>query len=219
MRFLFAFAISALVPAAWGGQASLAPIAVPTEAKVTLEIDARDDDLLAVVKQFLGVEEPGKGQKAPANAAFPIPAHLGIQMSDITHLLRDIHQVRVVGYNLAGGNSLEFHEAKLRDEGLRRMVFSSTGNQSVLLVMRGDGGGGLGIYHQQGNSVTVVRTDGMLDMQLVGRLGRAMIQGVSHASPAPASTTAPAKPAPKPTAKPAAKPVRKTGKPMKRSIP
>jgi hypothetical protein len=203
MRSIFAVATLALVPAAFAQSGSVKPITLPEGTQVTFELDARDDDLLAVVKQFFGADEatPAGKKKAPAKLTVPGSRNINVDWNDISALIRNIHQVRVVSYTAAGdANPIAFHEPAFASQGLRRMIFSTGDDQDTFLVMRGDGNRGLGLLFIHGDAVTVARTDGMLDMAMIGRLGRAFMIATMAT---PATPAAPAVKAP--VAKPATK--------------
>lgn len=159
-------------------------VQLPKDATVTLEVDARDDDLLAVLKQFLSfgtsevkttVRPAAKTAtttttKVDAKISVPTPAGT-IELEGLSTLFRYIHHVHIVSYNCEDDmmDALAFQENDLKAQGLTRMVYASP--ESPFLVMRSAGNGPMAIVTVNEESVTVIRTDGLLDMKFIGSLG------------------------------------------------
>lgn len=221
-RLVALLAVSSLAPFGFGQSFSdggnLA-VTLPKDAKITMELDARDDDLLALIKTLLKFD-PGDSSSSPTKVSIP-GAGGGVSMNigDISSVIKYIHHVHVVTYEGGGGaDGLAFQEEVFRKQGMQRMFFSG---ESSFSVMRSAGMGPMAFISATDDSVTVARTDGMVDLRALGQLGvRALSSMAANPQAKPGTVSIEkkidAKPAtkavPAKTVKATAKPVTKTSK-------
>ena len=88
--------------------APLAPLVIPPPpgGKLRVEMDARSEDLLGLVKSFLkGIGETGQPPAATPGRALspPNPVAEAIANGDLAAMLRDVNHVHVVVYEVAKG--------------------------------------------------------------------------------------------------------------------
>jgi len=131
------------------------------KAKITMEVDARDDDLLGLVKQvdFGGI---------------PMAEALG----NITHL-RVVTYERPAGPNVEAGTG--FYEEIFRKEGARRTFFrDQEGNRTLVLTFDRPRRQIAVILEKQNNvnSVTIVRADGYPDLQKISPFLSQFLPGI-----------------------------------------
>lgn len=187
-------------------------ITLPKGSEITMEVDARDDDILAFIKQALGASANSPASKGvmPKAAGDPLKK-FGISLDDVSGILRKIHQVHVITYHAAGhDDGLTFQEPIFTQAGYRRMVFSGS-EDSKMLLLRSTGTGGLVVVIENGFDVTVGRTDGMIDMALAGRFANVVLMQLMSGS-VNKSTTSYLQPKAAAAAKPAKKPVKLSAK-------
>ncbi|AIE84272.1 hypothetical protein [Fimbriimonas ginsengisoli] len=204
-RLILSLTLLTIIPPAFAQSSASKPllITLPEGAEVTMEVDARDDDILAFIKQALGASSstPASKVSVPKGAADPLKK-LGLNLEDVSGILRKIHQVHVITYHTNDQtDGMRFQEPIFTRAGYRRMVFSAS-EDNKMLFMRSPAGG-LAIVVVNGNDVTVGRTDGMIDMALAGRFANVALTqlmagtvGKSQATylqPKPATAAKPAK--------------------------
>jgi len=148
-------------------------IKLPDGAQTTLEVDARDDDLLGLIRKLIAEFDNFDVKSIPGLSS----QDLQIAPHDISALLKNIHRVRVVSFtNPNQADPVAFFEPQWKALGFHRMIY--TGGDSTFLVMRGDATQGMAMLFTSGDETTVVRTDGLLDIPLLGRLAGVVLRGV-----------------------------------------
>ena len=90
--------------------APLAPLVIPPPpgGKLRVEMDARSEDLLGLVKSFLkGIGETGQPPAATPGRALspPNPVAEAIANGDLATMLRDVNHVHLAVYEVAGSKS------------------------------------------------------------------------------------------------------------------
>ncbi len=154
-------------------------IAVPPKAVIAFEVDARDSDLLGLLKNM--VEEFARSPMAKAGS---MPSSLPLDVTKLGALLKDVHRVHIVNYLSSEPaitpNKLT-HEDDFKLLGLKRMLYIPTGSGFVLAM--GKGRGGMALVVAEGAKVTVVRTDGPLDLPMLGKVAATVIPGFAMAKP------------------------------------
>jgi len=91
--------------------APLAPLVIPPppDGKLRVEMDARSEDLLGLVKSFLkGIGETGQPPAVTPGRALspPNPVADAIANGDLAAMLRDVNHVHLVVYEVAGSKSM-----------------------------------------------------------------------------------------------------------------
>ncbi len=89
------------------GFPALSPLTIPVPpgGKLRVEMDARSEDLLGLVKSFLkGIGETGAPTVVPAGTAAspPNPLAQAISNGDLAAMLKDVNHVHVVVYEIPG---------------------------------------------------------------------------------------------------------------------
>ncbi|HTQ08438.1 MAG TPA: hypothetical protein VMI31_00055 [Fimbriimonadaceae bacterium] len=186
-----------LIPSLWAQQAtgaSAAPasggvdIKPPDGAYVTLEVDARDQDLLGLIRKLVS-------QFDDVDAKVLGGAGMNLAPADVSSLFRRIHRIRVISYSGASNvDPVGFFEPQWQALGFHRLVFSR--GDETLLIMCGRPDQGMGLLYTNSDGTTVVRTDGMLDIPALGRIAGVVLKGYvlgqieSQMKTAPASVPA-----------------------------
>lgn len=194
------------------------PIPIPPNAVVQAELDARDDDLLGMVKSLLaGIVSqkttPAAAEEAtrilPAAPSGPEPAFMRLlSEGQISALLKDIHHLHIVTFSLtppqADGTAspsldlLRFYEETFLAEGGRRIAWSDVAPARFLMVGFDKPKGFAAVLHAPGRGV-VVRADGYPNMEVLGGLMKVFVSqgGMRRAGrPMLNPPTAPSRPTP-----------------------
>jgi hypothetical protein len=171
------------------------PIPLPDQAKVTMEIDAHQEDLLGVAKSLLkGLNlpalmqmmqgmAPGMGLPDIQPNGAPLPgaeegAHgpgavAGIKpiyAPNFADLLKGINQVHMVVFKPANKDPeqiIKFYEMPFQEQGGRRVLWFNQGANQVLMMGFREPRG-FALIMPMGEEVTVIRADGYPDLEGVG---------------------------------------------------
>ena len=96
--------VTSVPPAALAPASPLAPLVIPPPpgGKLRVEMDARSEDLLGMVKSFLkGIGENGQPVAAVPGRT-PNPVAEAIASGDLAAMLKDVNHVHLVVYEVAG---------------------------------------------------------------------------------------------------------------------
>lgn len=168
---------------------------VPPGAKVTMELNLTENDLLGMVKSLLSsakIEVPA----TPSSTGDPkkeLKPEEKVQTLDIGKILSGLRGVRVVMYTapkVEGSSMLDhyvsFYEKPFTQKGGRRMFWLSEGNERIL-VMWFDKPTSVffALVQEEAEGVEVIaaRTDGMIDVQalmpILSGMGSGDLKGIN----------------------------------------
>ncbi len=147
------------------------PIDLPKDAQINFDVDAPAKELIPFIAQMMSGE--GFDPTAGASRTIAIKTGLGtvnVDTKDLAALLSPIRELHAVSYSGDGkDHALEHYQHEFSEHGMTRLA--SIGGSSSVLIMREDGPSGRYLaVMEQGKRVTVVRTDGMPDLGVLGQL-------------------------------------------------
>lgn len=145
-------------------------IGLPPGANVKTEVDAKEDDLLALIKQVLSSSSTGaKGSLTSASFDFE---GMNLDPEVISKIVRNVHHVHFINYDQqTPGDAVSFHEKTLYGMGLRRMIYDKG---SHVLLMLGTSPVEMAGVYQSGTDVMVLRVGGKIDFDVIGKLIRSL---------------------------------------------
>jgi hypothetical protein len=146
-------------------------IGLPPGANVKTEVDAKEDDLLALIKQALASSSTAtKGSQTSPTFDF---GGMNLDPEVLSKIVRNIHHIHFINYDQqATGDAVSFHEKTLYGMGLRRMIYDK--GSHVLLMLGTNPAEMAGVY-QSGTDVMVLRMSGKIDFEIVGKLIHSLV--------------------------------------------
>ena len=212
---LFAVPLVVLLSAASGHAQSAVtamPIPIPPDVKVTMEVDARQEDLLGLVKSLLKGMSAGGAQIGPLNENVgPPPASREEFLAQLLTggrleaILKNVNHVHFIMMTPSLGKPVglrELYEEPLLAKGGHRIAWMDF-DSNQLLVVGFDGPKGFEVAIQANGQLLVIRSDGFPDLEALAPLLKALMLGRPEkrdAAPPMADTTAENRPAKTPAA-------------------
>ena len=153
-----------------------APLTIPPGAKLRVEMDARSEDVLGMMKAFLkGIGETGSaptpGQPAPPRS----PMADLFANGNLADILKDVNHVHFVVYEVAPGtqgvkpatfDSNAFYENAFGTEGAHRIMFADADQYKLVMVGCPDRKG-YAFAASGGGYVAVSRIDGYPNLEVL----------------------------------------------------
>lgn len=146
------------------------PIDRPKGAHVLFEVDSPAEKLVPFAAKLMSGDHSFFGPAPQKIAIHTLLGTINVDVKDLADLLRPIKELHILAFtDDPRDGSVGHYEQEFSEEGMRRIAV--IGGENALLLMREPNSSGrYAAVMQQGNRITVVRTDGMPDLGVLGQL-------------------------------------------------